>query len=134
MLTAPPPNPLGGKTLIVDANDGDSYPRPSAALLDAGEHDQVFVRPGIYEDKVFITGRPVHLVGAGRDQVQIFSRLSPAGSKRPHLWHHVSIRRKRSEFSDEPARFLLCGDTVPCHRWYPVRRGDLWPAVAADIY
>ena len=63
MMTDPPPNPLGGKTLIVDANDGDSYPRPSAALLDAGEHDQVFVRPGIYEDKVFITGRPIHLLG-----------------------------------------------------------------------
>src|SRR5437016_14568123 len=74
MMTDPPPNPLGGKTLIVDANDGDSYPRPSAALLDAGEHDQVCVRPGIYEDKVFITGRPIHLVGAGRDEVQIFSR------------------------------------------------------------
>ena len=74
MKTDPPPNPLGGKTLIVDANDGDSYPRPSAALLDAGEYDQVFVRPGIYEDKVFITGRPIHLVGAGRDEVQIFSR------------------------------------------------------------
>jgi parallel beta-helix repeat protein len=74
MITDPLPNPLGGKTLIVDANDSDSYPRPSAALLDAGEHDQVFVRPGIYEDKVFITGRPIHLLGAGRDEVQIFSR------------------------------------------------------------
>jgi hypothetical protein len=74
MMTEPPPNPLGGKTLIVDANNADSYPRPSAALLDAGEQDQVFVRPGIYEDKVFITGRPIHLVGAGRDEVQIFSR------------------------------------------------------------
>ena len=74
MMTDPPPNPLGGKTLIVDANESDSYPRPSAALLDAGEQDQVFVRPGIYEDKVFITGRPIHLVGAGRDDVQIFSR------------------------------------------------------------
>src|SRR2546427_23183 len=66
MMTDPPPNPLGGKTLIVDANDGDSYPRPSAALLDAGEHDQVFVRSGIYEDKVFITGRPIRLVGHSR--------------------------------------------------------------------
>ena len=74
MMTDPPPNPLGGKTLIVDAKNSDSYPRPSAALLDAGEHDQVFIRPGIYEDKVFITGRPIHLVGAGRDEVQIFSR------------------------------------------------------------
>ena len=74
MKTEPPLNPLGGKTLIVDANDADAYPRPSAALLDAGEQDQVFVRPGIYEDKVFVTGRPIHLVGAGRDEVQIFSR------------------------------------------------------------
>ena len=74
MMTDPPPNPLGGKTLIVDANDGNLYSRPSAALLDAGEHDQIFVRPGVYEDKVFITERPIHLVGAGRDEVQIFSR------------------------------------------------------------
>src|SRR5262245_2471612 len=74
MIVDPPANPLGGKTLIVDACSGDSYPRPSAALLDAGEYDQVFVRPGIYEDKVFITWRPIHLVGAGRDEVQIFSR------------------------------------------------------------
>ena len=28
MMTDPPPNPLGGKTLVVDANDGDSYLRP----------------------------------------------------------------------------------------------------------
>ena len=74
MISDPPANPLGGKTLIVDAHNGDSYPRASAALLDAGEYDQVFVRPGIYEDKVFITGRPIHLVGVGRDEVQIFSR------------------------------------------------------------
>jgi len=74
MMTDLPQNPLEGRTLIVDANDGESYPRPSAALLDAGEYDQVFVRPGIYEDKVFITGRPIHLAGAGRNEVQIFSR------------------------------------------------------------
>ena len=70
----PPPNPLGGKTLIVDAQDVNAYARPSAALNDAGETDQVFVQPGIYEDKIFISGRPILLVGAGRDQVQIFSR------------------------------------------------------------
>jgi parallel beta helix pectate lyase-like protein len=69
-----PANPLGGKTLIVDAQDANSYPRPSAALNDAGETDQVFVRPGIYEDKIFVSGRPVRLVGSGRDAVQIFSR------------------------------------------------------------
>ena len=70
----PPENPLGGKTLIVDAQDAGAYARPSAALSDAGETDQVFVRPGIYEDKIFVSGRSVLLVGAGRDQVQIFSR------------------------------------------------------------
>lgn len=74
MIIDPPPNPLGGNTLIVDAQDAGAFPRPSAALLKAGEHDQVFVRPGIYEDKIFVTERPVHLVGAGRDDVQIFSR------------------------------------------------------------
>lgn len=70
----PPPNPKGGKTLIVDARDPDAYLCPSAALKDAGEDDQVFVRPGVYEDKVFVADKPVLLVGAGRDQVQIYSR------------------------------------------------------------
>ena len=70
----PPPNPLGGKTLIVDQQDATFYPRPSAALKDAGELDQVFIRPGVYEDKVFMADRPVLLIGAGRDVVQIFSR------------------------------------------------------------
>ena len=70
----PPPNPKGGKTLIVDARDPDAYLCPSAALKDAGEDDQVFVRPGVYEDKVFVADKPVLLVGAGRDQVQVYSR------------------------------------------------------------
>ncbi len=70
----PPPNPLGGNTLIVDWQDPALYPRPSAALKEAGELDQVFVRAGIYEDKVFVADRPVRLIGAGRDAVQIFSR------------------------------------------------------------
>src|SRR6476620_5579568 len=70
----PPPNPLGGKTLIVDWQDPALYPRPSAALKEAGELDQVFVRAGIYEDKVFLADRPIHLIGASRDAVQIFSR------------------------------------------------------------
>ncbi|HKY72947.1 MAG TPA: hypothetical protein VJL88_13590, partial [Nitrospira sp.] len=70
----PPSNPLGGKTLIVDQQDAMCYPRPSAALKDAGELDQVFVRPGVYEDKVFMADRPLLLIGAGRDVVQIFSR------------------------------------------------------------
>ena len=73
-LIEPPPNPKGGKTLIVDARDPDAYLCPSAALKDAGEDDQVFVRPGVYEDKVFVADKPVLLVGAGRDQVQIYSR------------------------------------------------------------
>ncbi len=70
----PPENPLGGKTLIVDGGDSACYPRPSAALIDAGEHDQVFVRAGMYEDKIFLAERSVLLVGAGRDAVQVFSR------------------------------------------------------------
>jgi hypothetical protein len=70
----PPPNPAGGRTLIVDAADGARYPRPSAALLDAEVNDQVFVRPGRYEDKIFVVGGPVRLIGAGRDLVEIFSR------------------------------------------------------------
>ncbi len=71
---AVPENPLGGNTLIVDADDPDCYPRPSAALKEAGEKDQVYVRAGVYEDKVFVSERPVYLVGAGRDEVHIFSR------------------------------------------------------------
>ncbi|HKW86746.1 MAG TPA: right-handed parallel beta-helix repeat-containing protein [Nitrospiraceae bacterium] len=70
----PPLNPAGGKTLIVDANDPGAYARPSAALKDAGPNDQVFVRPGVYEDKIFLVERPILLIGAGRDHVQIFSR------------------------------------------------------------
>jgi hypothetical protein len=70
----PPQNPLGGKTLIVDWRDPTLYPRPSAALKEAGDLDQVFVRAGVYEDKVFLVDRPVLLIGEGRDAVQIFSR------------------------------------------------------------
>lgn len=73
-LTEPPANPAGGKTLVVDPLDPACYPRPSAALKAAGPDDQIFIRPGVYEDKIFMTGRPVRLVGAGRDSVQIFSR------------------------------------------------------------
>lgn len=75
-LAEPPPNPKGGQTLIVDARDPHTYLRPSAALVDAGEADQVFIRPGVYEDKVFIADRPVRLIGAGRDHVYIYSRRS----------------------------------------------------------
>lgn len=69
-----PPNPWGGETLVVDATDRRCYPRPSAALKDAAERDQVYIRPGTYEDKVFVSDRSVRLIGAGRDLVSIFSR------------------------------------------------------------
>lgn len=72
--TEPPPNPLGGRTLVVDSRDANAYPRPSAALKDVTPEDQVFIRPGVYEDKIFVTGRSIRLIGAGRDRVQIFSR------------------------------------------------------------
>lgn len=74
ILKEPPPNPNGGRTLIVDAADAEAYPRPSAALKDAGSEDQIFIRPGRYEDKLFVSERPILLIGAGRDVVQIFSR------------------------------------------------------------
>ncbi len=73
-LLEPPPNPAGGRTLIVDAADPGAYARPSAALKDAGEDDQIFIRPGAYEDKFFAAERPILLIGAGRDHVQVFCR------------------------------------------------------------
>jgi hypothetical protein len=69
-----PLNSRGGRTLIVDQQDARFYPHPSAALAEAAAHDQIYIRPGIYEDKIFISERPVYLIGAGRDRVQIFSR------------------------------------------------------------
>ena len=74
VLHQPPPNPKGGRTLIVDGNDASAYGTPSAALNDAQDNDQVFIRPGIYEDKIFVSARPVLLVGAGRDHVTVFCR------------------------------------------------------------
>jgi len=74
MRQDPPPNPAGGHTLVVDATDPSAYARPSSALKDAGPDDQVFIRPGIYEDKIFVAERPILLIGAGREAVQIFSR------------------------------------------------------------
>ena len=76
IFTEPPPNPAGGKTLVVDLHNPQFYPRPSAALRDARAEDQVFIRPGVYEDRVFISDHPVRLIGAGRDRVQVFSRRS----------------------------------------------------------
>lgn len=72
----PPPNIPGGKTLIVDGTNTQYYPRPSAAIKDAGPQDQIFIRPGIYEDRLFIAEKPIRLIGAGRDRVQIFNRRS----------------------------------------------------------
>ncbi len=69
-----PSNPYGGRTLIVDAADPRCYPLPSTAVREAAEQDQIYIRPGIYEDKIFLSERSVQLIGAGRDQVQIFSR------------------------------------------------------------
>ena len=71
-----PTNALGGETLIVDQSDPSSYSRPSAALKDAGPQDLIYIRPGQYEDRLFVSERPIHMVGSGRDQVQIFSRRS----------------------------------------------------------
>jgi len=70
----PPVNPKGGKTLIVDADNPSCYPSPSAALKDTHPGDQVFVRPGVYEDQLFVADSPIQLVGAGRDKVEIFYR------------------------------------------------------------
>ena len=75
-LTEPPPNPLGGKTLIVDPHRSDCFALPSAALNQADATDQIFIRPGNYEDRLVVTERPIYLIGAGRDQVTIFNRRS----------------------------------------------------------
>ena len=75
-LTEPPPNPFGGKTLIVDPHQPDCFDLPSEALTQAESTDQIFIRPGIYEDRLVITERPIYLIGSGRDQVTIFSRRS----------------------------------------------------------
>ncbi len=75
-LNDPHQNPKGGRTLIVDHTDSACYPRPSAALKDAAPDDRIFVRSGIYEDRLFVAQQPIQLTGAGRDQVQIFSRRS----------------------------------------------------------
>ncbi len=75
-LTEPPSNPLEGRTLIVDPNQSNCFALPSEALKQAESNDQVFVRPGIYEDRVTITERPIHLIGEGRDLVTIYHRRS----------------------------------------------------------
>ena len=73
---SPPPNPMGGKTLVVDSSNPQFYSRPSAALKEASPNDQVFVRAGIYEDRIFFVDSSIQLIGAGRDHVQIFNRRS----------------------------------------------------------
>src|SRR5260370_8153072 len=74
LLNPPPPNPASGDTLIVDASDPSAFERPSAALKHAKPEDQIFIRPGVYEDKIVILDRPILLIAAGRDAVQIFIR------------------------------------------------------------
>ncbi|MGB0910760.1 MAG: right-handed parallel beta-helix repeat-containing protein [Nitrospirales bacterium] len=71
-----PPIIENGNTLVVDGSNPQCYDKPSAALKDAGPDDQVFVMPGVYEDRTFVSDRSIRLIGAGRDQVQIFSRRS----------------------------------------------------------
>jgi len=75
-LPEPPPNPLGGKTLIVDAGQPECFALPSEAIAKADENDQILIRPGIYEDRLVITDRPIYLIGDGRDRVTIFNRRS----------------------------------------------------------
>lgn len=72
----PPSNPLGGNTLIVDREQSGCFRLPSEAIAEAGEHDQIVIRPGTYEDRVVITDRPIYLLGDGRDHVTIFNRRS----------------------------------------------------------
>jgi hypothetical protein len=60
----------------VDSKDSKCFQLPSDALNNAGPQDYIFVRPGTYEDRLVITDRVIHLIGAGRDQVIIFNRRS----------------------------------------------------------
>ena len=76
VLKNPPANALGGRTLVVDAGNSNCFSRPSQALKEAQPDDQVFIQPGIYEDRIFVAQKPVHLIGAGRNHVQIFNRKS----------------------------------------------------------
>ncbi len=71
-----PPNPMGGRTLLVAPNQSDCFALPSEALNEAEPNDQIFIQPGTYEDRLVITERPINLIGAGRDLVTIFSRQS----------------------------------------------------------
>jgi hypothetical protein len=75
-LHEPPPNPLGGKTLIVDSTKPECFALPSEALNQAESADQIFICPGMYEDRLVVTERPIYLIGSGRDHVTIFSRRS----------------------------------------------------------
>jgi hypothetical protein len=84
ILTEPPLNPSGGTALFVDPSNPAHYPKPSLALQDAGPDDQVFIRPGVYEDHIFARDKPIHLLGAGRTHVEIFCRR-----KGPMYLQHV---------------------------------------------
>ena len=72
----PPANPHGGETLIVDSTNPNCFSLPSEALKRAKAEDYIFIHPGVYEDRLVITERPIHLFGSGRDQVTILSRQS----------------------------------------------------------
>lgn len=58
----------------MDGQDPAAYALPSAALEEAGPDDQIFIRPGVYEDRLFVADRRILLTGAGRDHVEIFFR------------------------------------------------------------
>src|SRR2546422_10936366 len=94
ILNAPPPNPAGGDTMIVDASDPSAFERPSAALKHAKPEDQIFIMLGVYEDKMVIMDRPVLLIGAGRDAGQIFSRRG--GTRDIH--NHSYVRNMEFTF------------------------------------
>ncbi len=84
ILTEPPPNPLGGSTLIVDGSNPAHYARPSLALQDAGPEDQVFIQPGVYEDRIFVGDKPIHLFGSRTESGENFLQAK---------WPNLSTRR-----------------------------------------
>ncbi|MDR4495499.1 MAG: right-handed parallel beta-helix repeat-containing protein [Nitrospirales bacterium] len=89
-IPEPPLNPLGGKTLVVDRGKSGCFMLPSEAIAKAEEQDQIVIRPGIYEDRVVITDRPIYLLGDGRDQVTIFNRKSGPCYLQRVLGGHIS--------------------------------------------
>ena len=131
-LHEPPPNPLGGKTLIVDSTKPECFARPSEALNQAESADQIFICPGMYEDRLVVTERPIYLIGAGRDQVTIFSRRSgpcylqrvSGGQMSGITFRYVGSDQHSAHeyFGFDLYDFTLSGDGRPI-----VRCGDLRP-------